>query len=283
LDSTGYIFALLTYEQGDTKVIRVQKYDQCGEIVNGFDVKPGTFISREAFLTIDSNDDVIAFHSYSDGRDDDSSSNPCHIAKVSGSGMNRIVWDDTIASIDGQHSCMPTGIKTDCDDNMYVTGFMASNQGFVRKYSSIGEVLWTKGGLEDQVTELIYDPREDLVLITVGTERIIMLSSEGEEIKNLDLKAREIALGDDGYFAFHFQDGEHKIGHLSKTLDMKKNYEISWQDWNSISWCDNLVPNVYGTEVFLTCSLHDAQDVIIFQTKLGDKKTFLGARAETRS
>ena len=34
---------------------------------------------------------------------------------------------------------------------------------------------------------------------------------------------------------------------------------------SSISWCDNLVPNVYGTEVFLTCSLHDAQDVIIFQ------------------
>ena len=35
----------------------------------------------------------------------------------------------------------------------------------------------------------------------------------------------------------------------------------------SISWCDNLVPNVYGTEVFLTCSLHDAQDVIIFQVE----------------
>ena len=33
----------------------------------------------------------------------------------------------------------------------------------------------------------------------------------------------------------------------------------------SIAWCDNLVPNVYGTEVYLTCSLNDAQDVIIFQ------------------
>ena len=73
----------------------------------------------------------------------------------------------------------------------------------------------------------------------------------------------------------------------------------------SISWCDNLVPNKYGTEVYLTCSLHDAQDVIIFQvkillklsqsntvhesilinifkTKLGDEKTFLGARAVTQ-
>merc|ERR1719225_2366758 len=72
-----------------------------------------------------------------------------------------------------------------------------------------------------------------------------------------------------------------EIGYLSKDLQLQKNYEISWENWNSISWCDNLVPNVYGTEVFLTCSLHDAQDVIIFQTKLGDKKTFLGARAET--
>ncbi len=36
---------------------------------------------------------------------------------------------------------------------------------------------------------------------------------------------------------------------------------------NRIAWCDNLVPNVYGTEVYLTCSLNDAQDVIIFQVK----------------
>ena len=116
-------------------------------------------LHREAYLTIDSNDDVIAFHSYSDTRhiiivntnvltmlviinivvtawyDDitntregeDSSINPCHIAKVltfyffcilllcfvfhihpnklihssciaqvSGSGMDRILWEDTI-------------------------------------------------------------------------------------------------------------------------------------------------------------------------------------------
>ena len=35
----------------------------------------------------------------------------------------------------------------------------------------------------------------------------------------------------------------------------------------SIAWCDNLIPNVYGTEVYLTCSLNDAQDVIIFQVR----------------
>ena len=161
------------------------------------------------------------------------------------------------------------------------------------------------------------------------------------------------------------KDNEHKIGYLSKDLQLQKNYEISWENWNrswsqitrtgiglvlnidhanfmvnanhtrplwcmanilrffapyrgvtilvqpninhapkyrthaqisihtpkywthtqisihapkyrthtqipttcSISWCDNLVPNVYGTEVFLTCSLHDAQDVIIFQVE----------------
>jgi len=283
LDSSGFIFALLTYEkEDDSKEIRVQKYDQCGEFVAGFDIRPGTFISREAYLTIDSNDDVIAFHSYSDNREgEDSSINPCHIAKVSGSGMDRILWEDTIDIMDGQSSCMPTGIKTDCDDNMYVTGFMASNRGFVRKYSASGEVLWTESNMLDQVTEVIYDPLEDTVVVTIGTERILLLDNHGQELKSIELKAREIALGDEGYFAFHFQDNEHKIGYLTKDLQLQKNYDISWENWNSISWCDNLVPNVYGTEVFLTCSLHDAQDVIIFQTKLGDKKTFLGARAET--
>ena len=33
----------------------------------------------------------------------------------------------------------------------YVTGFMASNRGFVRKYSSSGEVLWTESNMLDQV------------------------------------------------------------------------------------------------------------------------------------
>jgi hypothetical protein len=40
---------------------------------------------------------------------------------------------------------------------------------------------------------------------------------------------------------------------------------LSEADVSRIAWCDNLVPNVYGTEVYLTCSLNDAQDVIIFQ------------------
>ena len=47
-------------------------------------------------------------------------------------------------------------------------------------------------------------------------------------------------------------------------------YPTVWLILCSISWCDNLVPNVYGTEVFLTCSLHDAQDVIIFQVMNND-------------
>ena len=44
-----------------------------------------------------------------------------------------------------------TGIKTDCEDNMYVTGFMASNRGFIRKYDREGNVLWTKADFQDQV------------------------------------------------------------------------------------------------------------------------------------
>ena len=43
------------------------------------------------------------------------------------------------------------GIKTDCDDNMYVTGFMASNRGFIRKYDRDGNILWTKADFQDQV------------------------------------------------------------------------------------------------------------------------------------
>jgi len=282
LDSTGYIYALITYEQEDgAKMMRIQRYDQCGEFVSGFDTQAGTFISREAFISIDSQDDVIAFHSYSVADTEESSvSNPCHIVKVAGN-MERILWDNVINIIDGETSCMPTGIKTDCEDNMYVTGFMASNKGFVRKYDKDGSIMWTKADFKDQITEVIYDPREDLLIITMSTESMVMLSSHGEVIKSIDIKAREIALGDDGYFAFHFMDGDHRIGYLNKELELVKNYDILWQDWNSISWCDNLVPNVYGTEVYLTCSLHDAQDVIIFQTKLGEEKTFLGARAVT--
>ena len=87
-------------------MMRIQKYDQCGELVSGFDVQPGTFISREAFISIDSQDDVIAFHSYSQTGAQD---NPCHIAKVA-SNMERVLWDDVINMIDGESSCMPTGI-----------------------------------------------------------------------------------------------------------------------------------------------------------------------------
>ena len=82
------------------QMMRIQKYDQCGELVSGFDVQPGTFISREAFITIDSRDDVIAFHSYSQAGAED---NPCHIVKVSGN-MDRVLWDDVINSVRGNTS-----------------------------------------------------------------------------------------------------------------------------------------------------------------------------------
>jgi len=43
LDSKGFIFAMITYEkQNGIKVMRVQRYDQCGEYVAGADIKPGT-------------------------------------------------------------------------------------------------------------------------------------------------------------------------------------------------------------------------------------------------
>jgi len=195
--------------------------------------------------------------------------------------MDNIVWEDTMHMVDGDSSCVPTGVKVDCADNIYITGFMATNRGFIRKYDKDGNELWTKADFEDQVSEVIYDPRQDVLVVTLSTEKIVMISAAGQTVNQIDIKAREIALGDNGYFVFHWLNGDHKIGYLTEDLVLEANYDISWQDWDSIAWCDNLVPNVYGTEVYLTCSLNDAQDVIIFQTKIGDDKTYLGARADT--
>ena len=96
------------------QMMRIQRYDQCGEYIDGFDVQEsnncnvsinwsyecnlcnlhvpehaymccyyyvqaGTFISREAYISIDSNDDVIALHSYSNFQSDIS---VCHVVKV---------------------------------------------------------------------------------------------------------------------------------------------------------------------------------------------------------
>ena len=70
------------------------------------------------------------------------------------------------------------------------------------------------------MTEVVYDPREDILVITLGTEKIIMMDNQGQvrggggqdleylslqELHSIQMKAREIALGDEGYFAFHFQ------------------------------------------------------------------------------
>jgi len=279
LDSSGKIYAMITYEQLDgSKMMRIQRYDQCGEYLDGFDVQAGTFISREAYISIDSNDDVTALHSYTNIQSDIS---VCHVVKVA-SNMDRVIWDSVIETIEGETSCMPTGIKADCEDGIYVTGFMASNRGFVRKYDKSGAEVWTKADFLDQISEVVYDPREDSLIVTLSTENIMMITSNGQVVKTINLKAREIALGDEGYFAFHFMDGQHRIGYMNKDLELVRNYDILWQNWNDISWCDNLVPNLYGTEVYLTCSLHDAQDVIIFQTKLGGEKTYIGARAVTQ-
>ena len=98
-----------------------------------------------------------------------------------------------------------------------------------------------------QVTEVVYDPREDLLIVTVSTESVVMVSSQGEVIKSIDIKAREIALGDDGYFAFHFMDNEHRIGYLNKDLELIKNYDILWQDWNRSSVALTMISTIFIT------------------------------------
>ena len=91
-----------------------------------------------------------------------------------------------------------------------------------------------------------------MIMWIIGRKIKVIISPQ--ELKSIELKAREIALGDEGYFAFHFQvkqkhntdanflipynqvyhmkDNEHKIGYLSKDLKLQKNYEISWENWN---------------------------------------------------
>ena len=140
--------------------------------------------------------------------------------------MDRVIWDSLIETIEGETSCMPTGIKADCEDGIYVTGFMASNKGFMRKYDKSGLEVWTKADFLDQVTEVVYDPREDRLIVTLSTENIMMVANTGEVLKSNNLNAREIALGDEGYFAFHFMDGQHRIGYMNKDLELLKNYDI---------------------------------------------------------
>ena len=70
--------------------------------------------------------------------------------------MDRVIWDSVIETIEGETSCMPTGIKADCEDGIYVTGFMASNRGFVRKYDKTGAEVWTKADFLDQISEVVY-------------------------------------------------------------------------------------------------------------------------------
>ena len=119
--------------------------------------------------------------------------------------MERVVWDSVIETIDGDSSCMPTGlgicfgilmtsikyftgIKADCEDGVYVTGFMGSNKGFVRKYSSDGGEIWTKADFLDQISEVVYDPREDVLVLTLSTENIMKLTNQGQVVKTINLK-----------------------------------------------------------------------------------------------
>ena len=86
-----------------------------------------------------------------------------------------------------------TGIKADCEDGVYVTGFMGSNKGFVRKYSSDGGEIWTKADFLDQITEVVYDPREDVLVLTLSTENIMMVTNQGQVLKTINLKVDQLA------------------------------------------------------------------------------------------
>ena len=45
---------------------------------------------------------------------------------------------------------------------------MGSNKGFVRKYDTNGGVTFTKADFFDQITEVVYDPRQ-LIITNLNT------------------------------------------------------------------------------------------------------------------
>ena len=69
---------------------------------------------------------------------------------------------------------------------------MGSNKGFVRKYSSDGGEIWTKADFLDQISEVVYDPREDVLVLTLSTENIMKITNEGQVVKTINLKVIRI-------------------------------------------------------------------------------------------
>ena len=65
---------------------------------------------------------------------------------------------------------------------------MGSNKGFVRKYYSDGGEIWTKADFLDQISEVVYDPREDVLVVTLSTENIMKITNQGQVVKTINLK-----------------------------------------------------------------------------------------------
>ena len=64
---------------------------------------------------------------------------------------------------------------------------------FPRKYASDGSEVWTKADFLDQITEVVYDPREDVLVLTLSTENIMMVTNQGQVLKTINLKVQHLA------------------------------------------------------------------------------------------
>ena len=53
--------------------------------------------------------------------------------------------------------------------------------------------MWTKADFLDQITEVVYDPREDVLVLTLSTENIMMVTNQGQVLKTINLKVEHLA------------------------------------------------------------------------------------------
>lgn len=167
-------------------------------------------------------------------------------------------------------SCLPTGIVTDCDDNIYVTGFFGSGNGFLEKMDPrSGQTIWKVEDLDGQVTEILLNPTGNEVFLVVNYGQLIRIDGEtGEQRETVEQNIKKLVLSKTGFVAFVWENAGHKIIAMDRNLQQVGTYDIPWSDWSKIAWCDNFILDGSETAVFLTCTINDTHDIIIFRIEL---------------
>nr|XP_040577612.1 uncharacterized protein LOC121126354 [Lepeophtheirus salmonis] len=271
INSIGDVYALIAYESSSSgkKITAIAKYDSCGIFVSYVDVLEGTFVSRDAYISIDSQDNALIVNSNVASF----SEHPCRIYSSRASSDFRPLWNVTIRR-EGV-SCLPTGIVTDCEDHVYVSGFFGSDGGFVKKLNkSTGAAIWSLEDdlLQGQITDLVHDVASAEIIVVVNNAHLHRVkSSDGSILKSAEILVKKFTILPSGEilaFVFTLEDRSHRLVMLNYDLQTERVYSIPWNDWNSIAWCDNLVEDVDGRAVFLSCAMNPTHDIIIFRIEV---------------